>query len=916
MPRAPKDIPDTLRPYISNGVNLEWGEHDHEAKGDCPFCGREDKFSVNIDTGQYRCFICQDGNTKGGGNPYIFIRHLHKESLRTTNVDQYADLIRDRKLLSVEALRVWGCCRSVTTGNWIIPGYSPSGEICQIYSYVPKGGRMLMLPTATLGHQMFGLSLPLTDVVWLTEGPWDGIALWEIMSMTSMTESGLAPLSNGTSLLATNSVMSISSTGAMGDPFIKYIPMLAGKTVNLCFDNDHPHYNEKTGEPIDPSGWLATKRALMLLDCDTPPKQINFIRWGSNDIGYEGVNLELSNGYDVRDCLTETPKHSMLPRQARITALGNLFDLVQPVPATWIAEAKDHKDKEQKHELICKTCHSYEKLAVAWSQALNWTSGLDHAFPIMLACTTSTMMLGDQLWFRVLGPPGCLAGSTFIYDPTDGTKKTVEERWKESIPFHVYSRMEDGTIGIVEALQPKRYQPTLIYKVRFKSSREIRVTSRHRFWDGTQYVALRTILPTNQHHSYPIPSISETELPNKERYEEATKLTGYSITRILVKERIDTIVEVIEDGIESYYDFHVPETNNYWAEGVFNHNCGKTTLAEAIAVCKKHVKSVSTLKGMYSGAIDESGEDFSLINSAASKTLVVKDGDPLLQQPNLGQILSELRDIYDTVGRPNYRNKAKTREYLHKRMTLLLCGTASLRHLDDSELGERTLDCVVMKKIDDDLEDEVLDIIANRSAANLQVEVNGKADTHYDGALLKAMQLTGGYVEYLRERAVELIADLTISEEVKYQCTRLGKFVAHLRARPSKKQKETVQREFASRLTSQFVRLAGCLAVVLNKTTVDNEIMQRIRKVAMDTSDGTTFKIVDYLRQNPEGSALLSVASIICQSTEEAARLIQFLINIEVVEQFAMEGQVRGTRMRYRLTPRMVRMWHAVHMEV
>ena len=84
----------------------------------------------------------------------------------------------------------------------------------------------------------------------------------------------------------------------------------------------------------------------------------------------------------------------------------------------------------------------------------------------------------------------------------------------------------------------------------------------------------------------------------------------------------------------------------------------------------------------------------------------------------------------------------------------------------------------------------------------------------------------------------------------------------------------------------------------------------------MDTSDGMTFNIVDYLRQNPEGAALLSVASIISQSTDDTARLLQFLIHIEVVENFVMEGQVRGTRIRYRLTPRMVRMWHAVHAEV
>ena len=40
-------------------------------------------------------------------------------------------------------------------------------------------------------------------------------------------------------------------------------------------------------------------------------------------------------------------------------------------------------------------------------------------------------------------------------------------------------------------------------------------------------------------------------------------------------------IEQVED--DCYYDFHVPGFNNYWAQGVWHHNCGKSVLAMAIA---------------------------------------------------------------------------------------------------------------------------------------------------------------------------------------------------------------------------------------------------------------------------------------------------------------------------------------------
>ena len=51
--------PDRLRPYEFHGVGLTTrGKH---AVGDCQFCGKEGKFSVEVDTGLWRCLVCGTG---------------------------------------------------------------------------------------------------------------------------------------------------------------------------------------------------------------------------------------------------------------------------------------------------------------------------------------------------------------------------------------------------------------------------------------------------------------------------------------------------------------------------------------------------------------------------------------------------------------------------------------------------------------------------------------------------------------------------------------------------------------------------------------------------------------------------------------------------------------------------------------
>ena len=352
-----------------------------------------------------------------------------------------------------------------------------------------------------------------------------------------------------------------------------------------------------------------------------------------------------------------------------------------------------------------------------------------------------------------------------------------------------------------------------------------------------------------------------------------------------------------------------------WVKVIGPASCGKSTLCEALSVNRRYVYAKSTIRGFHSGwkSDKEGTEDHGLVPKLRDKTLVTKDGDTLLQSPNRDQILAEARDLYDSTARVHYRHGLE-RDHQGVRMTWVLCGTESLRALDHSELGERFLDCVIMEGIDDDLEDEILTRVAHRTERSLALEADGTGESRHEPELARAMQLTGGYVGYLRSNASELLAGVAMDDAALHACTRLGKFVALMRARPSVKQEEAAGREFAARLVSQLVRLAKCLAVVVNRSRVDEEVLRRVHRAALDTARGRTLELVRVMAaKGPAGIEAAALGRRVAESNNALWGLLRFLKRIKVAENFsATAGNQRGATL-WRLTPRMERLWEEVN---
>lgn len=730
------DAPPMLKPYVFHGLDLIIGSGG-QALGTCPFCSRDGKFSVSVDTGLWRCFVCGGGTDSGGGNSYTFLKLLWENS-----GSDLSDLVVERGLMGTAAAEEWGFRKSMLTGDWVMPGFGVDGKLKQLYKWAKdyKTGRHVLMSTPGHRHQLLGMNLfdNKKQAVYIAEGPWDGVALYETMRQAKVRDDGKLTLTGiaSASLLNDANVVAVPGCGLFKE---EWTACLADKEVTLLFDSDYPrNINGKTLL----AGFDGMRRSAgIMARSEQPPREIRIIKWGPS--GYDPTKKD---GYDLRDLLAGEHKANQVSR--RVGLLDDLLRKIEPIPADWIPGRTAEARKTGGTTIDCVECRDWGVLQMAWRKAMKWTEGLDRALSVMLASIVSVKSVGDQLWVKVIGPAAC----------------------------------------------------------------------------------------------------------------------------------------------------------------------GKSTLCEALSVNKKYVKATSTLRGFHSGYRETSDdkEDNSLISLLYDKTLVTKDGDTLLQAPNMGQILSEARDIYDRTSRTHYRNKA-SKDYNGVNMTWILCGTSSLRSIDQSELGERFLDCVIMEGIDPELEDEILWRVANSAERGVGMEANGDISTQHDPSLVAAMQLTGGYIDYLRSNAQDLLSAVHADEVALRKCMALGKFVAYMRARPSQHQDETAERELASRLVSQLVRLSKCVAVVIGAKSLDDEVMRRVARVAMDTARGQTMELARVLaKEDRKGLTVDSVTMLANNTPEKTRSLLRFLKRIGAAEVFTEKKNNVTTRPRWRLTSRLQRLYSEV----
>lgn len=288
------ETPEQLRPFVFHGMDLQKGSG-KEWSGECPFCQSEGKFSVNEKTSLWQCWKTDCGRK---GNSSEFLKQIHEASFNNTSLSDYEWLSRNRSNIKPDTLMRWGLCRSVITGYWMAPSHNENGVLNQLYIWKnirsKKTGELkrTLLPTSTMGLGMFSAEgkIGKQPEVWLCEGVWDCMALYDGLQKLKVDENGDYSLSSGSSALKDIQVLGISGTKVLKD---KWAKKLAGKSVTIWFDNDE----------AGAAGASHTSKILVVNGVD--PDDISCMSWGDRNRGF---TKSLPNGSDLRDFLSVVVK--------------------------------------------------------------------------------------------------------------------------------------------------------------------------------------------------------------------------------------------------------------------------------------------------------------------------------------------------------------------------------------------------------------------------------------------------------------------------------------------------------------------------------------------------------------------------------------------------------------------------------
>lgn len=292
--------------------------------------------------------------------------------------------------------------------------------------------------------------------------------------------------------------------------------------------------------------------------------------------------------------------------------------------------------------------------------------------------------------------------------------------------------------------------------------------------------------------------------------------------------------------ISSIYSLKI-DGEQMWLRIMGPPGSSKTTLARIVGSSEKTIMR-DTFTGLLSGWKDDQAQDASMIPLVADRALIVKDADAMLQQPNVSQIMSELRAFYDKQIAVTYRNRINY-DYSNIRSTFIFNGTHTLRDMDNTSLGERFIDFELHVTDRDRL------AIAQRVLANQK----SIAKTHTSPET-RLQERAKGFIDgHLLAR--DDTADLGPKED--NAILELGSLISYMRATVQRDHRGRIKYkpypEVPSRIVGQLTKTFQCAPAVFNTQHVPPEVHKVVRHSVRDIINvhSLRYKICNILHATP-----------------------------------------------------------------
>ena len=314
--------------------------------------------------------------------------------------------------------------------------------------------------------------------------------------------------------------------------------------------------------------------------------------------------------------------------------------------------------------------------------------------------------------------------------------------------------------------------------------------------------------------------------------------------------------------------------NPIWMLLVGEPGCGKTMVMRSAAQCESVVyMSNLTSTNLISGAKTKDDSDPSLLNQLKGKVLILKDYTEILSLSDSAktQLVGTMRGIFDGEAERHY-GTGVSRKYPDCAFPLLAGVTPVIHYKQHAvtAMGERYLR---------------FDFMKDKSDAGKIVEASLKSG---DVKLSKVMApIINGFID----REYQLSDLPSATPRLLEQCWHVGNILGRLRTTSIIKEEDTdgyVFGEVGTRPAMQLRNLARCLAYVLEKKEIDNEIHSLLTTITIDTCIPKHVRIVSWLSNNPKRPSS-EVARGTRISRQEIYRRLALLEALDVVEKVSEE---------------------------